>query len=74
MNEANAAALSEWEELGVLSSGQLKPKPNCPDRVDPRGYQKANVLASFPNLIEATKHYQLETPDAPQIIGGDELG
>ena len=79
IKEAHQEAIQIWEEDSGLQSGQPKPKPKSAERVDSKSYQKAKVLASFPNFYNAIREYQAAHPDTVPLIGdqtgwGDDLG
>lgn len=69
LTRLNEEALAEWKDNGGTDSGKPKPKPRAPERADKKGYQKARVMASFPNFINAIYKYQAANPEVVPIIG-----
>ena len=61
--------MEEWESGGCKGD---RPKPVAAGYADSRGYQKARVLATVPNLYPAIYKYQEEHPDERRMFD-DEL-
>ena len=79
VNKQHDEAVAEWNDLGGESSGKPKPKRRSAASIDPGSYQKAKVLASFPNFFNAIHKYQDRHPEETPLIGkdtgwGDDLG
>lgn len=71
--------LSDWEDPAGNDGQGPKPKKPAASKVDPTSYQKAKVIAAFPNIMDAIYKWQDNNLDKPLIIGdetnwGDSLG
>ena len=64
----NKEVLVEQKDNSSIDLGKLKPKLYTPKRVDKKGYQKARVIVSFPNFINAIYKYQAANLEVVSII------